>query len=542
MPPLEDRQPEEYKSTPGLALWVTDEDKGIVEHIITVFGIADEGDPPDVSHPGCFKKTLLERADRIKVLDAHQARSLGNIIAVPLQLKEVSRAELPKETRDEFPDATGGLWAETQFLLDTPEGYGAFSRIKSGAVTEFSFGFDTIKAERGKKKVDGREITVRNLRELRLWEYSPVLWGKNQATSVIDVKSEDVVVGPLGSADPPCDDNAGPGNGGAAALNPRVPLAPSDLEAWYLPFEVKAVWTCKYLYNLPDSAFLFIEGGGAKDVNDMTEPRYLRHLAIKDANGNLDLPHVRNALHHAPRIQLHGTGDGDESLITKAAAEALQTKAKALLEEYGPSEEKPVDVTANTIRIRVAPAGSKCQKGTFRTITVGKASKGIKALICKNKGEKTTSIQTFIFDKSKWTTTRARAWVKKNSAKSVNLTKLLVDVREAFLETFSGDYGLGGHWVSEVCDDYLVAYQYSRFGGKKYFKVLYTLEDDEIDFAASDEWKQGDYAFTLIEDKGNAPEEQAALARAGEEAARRADLNLKTIEWETLDIVAVLAD
>src|SRR5690606_33758584 len=47
------------------------------------------------------------------------------------------------------------------------------------------------KADYTKVEVDGQPRTVRNIREIRLWEYSPVVWGMNPATSTVAVKSDD---------------------------------------------------------------------------------------------------------------------------------------------------------------------------------------------------------------------------------------------------------------------------------------------------------------------------------------------------------------
>ena len=55
-------------------------------------------------------------------------------------------------------------------------------------------------------------------------------------------------------------------------------------------------WTTKYINDLPDSAFAYISIGGKKDSTGRTEPRSLRHLPYKDAGGNIDIAHVRNAL------------------------------------------------------------------------------------------------------------------------------------------------------------------------------------------------------------------------------------------------------
>lgn len=67
---------------------------------------------------------------------------------------------------------------------------------------------------------------------------------------------------------------------------------------------LEAVWTTKYVNDLPDSAFLYIEPGGRKDAEGKTKPRSLRHFPYKDANGKIDLPHLRNALARIPQSGL----------------------------------------------------------------------------------------------------------------------------------------------------------------------------------------------------------------------------------------------
>lgn len=54
-----------------------------------------------------------------------------------------------------------------------------------------------------------------------------------------------------------------------------------------------AVWSTKYINDLPDSSFALIESGGKKDSEGKTVPRSLRHLPYKDKNGKIDLPHLR---------------------------------------------------------------------------------------------------------------------------------------------------------------------------------------------------------------------------------------------------------
>lgn len=190
------QEPSEFKATPALGLKIIDEDQGIVEHLISVFGVTDLGG--DVVHPGAFTKTLQERAQSIRVLDAHRKESVLDAIGVSLQLKEIPREKLPAEVLKRWPEATGGLWAETQFLLDTPEGKGAFARIKAGAVKEFSFGYNTLDDDYTK---DAGGLEVRNLRTIRLWEYGPILFGMNPAARVIGAKGASTSPPPVTQGD-----------------------------------------------------------------------------------------------------------------------------------------------------------------------------------------------------------------------------------------------------------------------------------------------------------------------------------------------------
>jgi hypothetical protein len=169
--------------------WYTktvDEDEGIVEHIITVFGVIDYG--KDRSHPGSFTKTLAERAPHdIRVLDMHNTQSILDIVGKPLGIKEISRDELPAKLREDFPEATGAVLATTKFFLDTPEGKGAFIRIKEDTV-EWSYGYDALDVDEETVKHNGEEIAIRNLRGIKLYEYGPVLFGMVPGTTTLSAK------------------------------------------------------------------------------------------------------------------------------------------------------------------------------------------------------------------------------------------------------------------------------------------------------------------------------------------------------------------
>jgi hypothetical protein len=81
-----------------------------------------------------------------------------------------------------------------------------------------------------------------------------------------------------------------------------------------------AVWSTKTINDLPDSAFLFVEGGGKKDGEGKTVPRALRHFPYKNASGKIDLPHLRNAIARIP-----------QSGISAAKKASLQARARRLL-------------------------------------------------------------------------------------------------------------------------------------------------------------------------------------------------------------------
>ena len=67
-----------------------------------------------------------------------------------------------------------------------------------------------------------------------------------------------------------------------------------------------AVWTTKYVNSLPDSSFAYIDSNG-------------RHLPYKDANGKIDLPHLRNALARASQVK-GLSGDKLQSVLDKLRA------------------------------------------------------------------------------------------------------------------------------------------------------------------------------------------------------------------------------
>jgi len=164
----------------------TNEKTGIVDTIFAVFGNVDAGN--DMIHPGAFTKTFAERGNKILVLDQHNTDSIMRSLGKPILFREIGRDELPPELLLEHPDATGGAFARVQFNMKTDEGRGAFHRLDAGDISKWSFGYDTLDFDFSKITKNGQEITLRNLRALKLYEISPVLFAMNEATTTTAAK------------------------------------------------------------------------------------------------------------------------------------------------------------------------------------------------------------------------------------------------------------------------------------------------------------------------------------------------------------------
>lgn len=162
-----------------------DDDRTVIGYA-SIFGNVDSYG--DRVMPGAFKKTIKERTARVKHLWMHDPFSPPT--AAIKSLREVGRDELPDVVLKAYPDATGGLEVTREYL-NTPRGNEILEGIKAGAIAEMSFGFDVMKWDNEDVK-DGPG-TVRNLKELRLWDTSDVTWGANAATVAAKTQLHDLV-------------------------------------------------------------------------------------------------------------------------------------------------------------------------------------------------------------------------------------------------------------------------------------------------------------------------------------------------------------
>lgn len=77
------------------------------------------------------------------------------------------------------------------------------------------------------------------------------------------------------------------------------------MEAGLLPdLDGKAEWSASFINNLPDSAFAVILPGGTKDSDGKTTPRSLRKLPHHNADGAVDMAHLRNAMSREPQTDM----------------------------------------------------------------------------------------------------------------------------------------------------------------------------------------------------------------------------------------------
>jgi HK97 family phage prohead protease len=131
-----------------------DEKKRIVGHAAVFDTVGDGGWFREKIAPGAFKKSI--EADDVRALFNHDPNFvLGRNKAGTLKMREDEK----------------GLWIEidppdTQFARDLS------TSIERGDISQMSFGFEIISEER--QKGDGTEPDLFTLREVKLWDVSPV--------------------------------------------------------------------------------------------------------------------------------------------------------------------------------------------------------------------------------------------------------------------------------------------------------------------------------------------------------------------------------
>lgn len=165
------------KAGPGFFKTDIDGNSRLVRQLFSVAGVIDSYG--DRIHLGAFKKTLKERFDRVQVLWQHNL--FDPPIGVLVNAKEIGKDELPPELKKAYPEATGALEGEVEYL-ETPRGEEVLQGIRKRALKENSIGLDAVKVEFTDEPQGKVSFKIRELLEVRLWDVSPVNWGANPAT------------------------------------------------------------------------------------------------------------------------------------------------------------------------------------------------------------------------------------------------------------------------------------------------------------------------------------------------------------------------
>lgn len=161
-----------------------DDKTGEVEALVSVTGVEDE--VKDIIIPGAYAKTLGKRKPK-GVFSHDWGRWVARTEIVEEWMPGDSR--LPKETREgkAWPKEAGALYVKMRFNLKSREGRDAYENVKFFSETgecEWSIGYHVP---------DGKGIRdkrgVRHIKELDLFEYSPVLFGAAPLSGTLAVKS-----------------------------------------------------------------------------------------------------------------------------------------------------------------------------------------------------------------------------------------------------------------------------------------------------------------------------------------------------------------
>jgi len=170
------------KSFAAVETKVLDANRGLVETVFSVTGNVDRQN--DVIDSGAFAKALAAKAS-VPVVYAHKWDDINAVLGKTVQWRELLPGDpgLPDKLRVK---GLGGVKAVVQFDQETPSGRVAFTHVKNGNLTDWSFAFDVD--DDGEKYDDGG--TVRHLKSIReIYEVTLALIGANPDTQTLDFKA-----------------------------------------------------------------------------------------------------------------------------------------------------------------------------------------------------------------------------------------------------------------------------------------------------------------------------------------------------------------
>ncbi len=218
-------------------------------------------------------------------------------------------------------DTIGG-WYEIDVNEADPDGQRALAKVQRGDWDGSSFSFQTIRDEWNWQTTPPQ----RRLLEVGLVDVGPVTYPAYPDASAASRALEPIAA----KVGRPVEDLVT-----ALKRGEIRSLIGGDVKA--KTTEGRAVWSASYINDLPDSAFLYIEDGGEKDSDGKTTPRRLRHFPYKDADGKVDLPHLRNALARIPQSSLPQSVKDDATAKAEKLLKA-NTDSKNSLRALAPAQ------------------------------------------------------------------------------------------------------------------------------------------------------------------------------------------------------------
>lgn len=155
---------------------VVDDEKGIVEAYVSGIGNKDSGG--DIIIPGAFNSSLQQRTPK-----GVWSHDWDKPVSKTLEIYEVPAGDPRLPMKMQLAEI-GGLYVKTQFNLNTQLGRDAYETVKFfGEESEWSIGYQVDDAEYD------HDQKAMILKEISLYEYSPVLFGMNELTSTVSIKA-----------------------------------------------------------------------------------------------------------------------------------------------------------------------------------------------------------------------------------------------------------------------------------------------------------------------------------------------------------------
>lgn len=354
-----------------------------VSGYVSTFGNVDHGG--DVIARGAFDDTL-QSGRKVRFLFGHDSRQ---ILGTAKSLRADEK----------------GLFGEFQ-ISKTALGADVHTLLKDDAIDSFSIGYIP-------QDFEYDDQNVRVLKDIELLEVSLVAIPMNDQATVTAFKHR------LYGDDADDPDPEFPNSLVDAVHTPDEYDALTDEQKLAFHYELeeragaltdeatKAEWDTAYINNLPDSAFAVIQGGGSKDSDGKTTPRSLRKLPHHNAQGGIDLPHLRNALARLPQTDLSAAEKSRASshLGSHARAEGVGKQADPEDNVCEPVEDKPFP-NEHACRLKEP---SLFQPNSFRRMTRNHQGRDYSVIMGKLKGEDAMTDQAFRYPKTGWTADQARS-------------------------------------------------------------------------------------------------------------------------------------